>query len=92
MNIPKLNSFLKWNKEKGSWFTDSGAKENLKLSHDCLIQRQASDTNPPMVVLGQGHYWVWGLTNRGATKDENVAIKRDWIYNQIYRLSHILQK
>ena len=30
------------------------AKENLKLSHGGPSQRQTSDTNSPMQVLGQG--------------------------------------
>ena len=34
----------------------SRAKENLKLSHGGASQRQASDTKPPMKVLGQGRH------------------------------------
>ena len=64
------------------------AKENLKLSYGGPSYSQASGTNQPIKVLRQSRHWVWGLTHRRAIKEETIAINRDWIYNQAYRLSH----
>ena len=67
------------------------AKENLKLNHGGPSYSKASGTNPPIKTLRQCRHWVWGLTHHRATKEEIIAINRNWVYNQECRLSHDIQ-
>ena len=55
------------------------AKENLRLSHDVSSYRQGSGTDPPIKALRQSRHRIWGLTNRRASKEETIAINRDWV-------------
>ena len=63
------------------------AKENLKLSHGGLSQREASGTNQPMKCIDRS-----SLSLRTAhchtIEEETIAINSDWVSNQACRLSH----
>ena len=68
-----------------TFYDETNKKCHEQLSQGEPSRRQAPGANPSMKGLGQGR-----LAHHSANGEETMDINNDWVYNEAYRLSHVI--